>query len=183
MPICPCWSQESSGGNVWLMPNAIKMLQDDHNSARILFGQIQQVPAGQADAEEKATLQIAALLRAHTTLEEEFIYPLVAEHDRALADAYQADHDEAERLIGQIEDLPTGLALRDVMVQLQDAVKAHVDQEEESLFPLLAAKLDVVQLEDLGSLMMTRQQELLQEGEDTAGAAETAGPPGVHPLI
>jgi len=165
------------------MPNAIKMLQDDHNSARILFGQIQQVPAGQADVEEKATLQLASMLTTHTILEEEFIYPAVAKFDPALADELDGDHSEAKRLLAQIDDLPSGMEIRGVIDQLKEVVEAHVAKEEESVFELLTAKLGVIELEELGLKMMARQQELLQAGADTTGAAETARVPGIHPKL
>jgi len=165
------------------MPNAIKMLQDDHNSARILFGQIQQVAAGQVDVEMKATLQLATMLATHTQLEKEFIYPLLAKVDSALAEAFDADHDEAKRLLIKIEEMSPGMELRDMVVELQTVVEAHVAKEEAELFPFLADKVGVVELEDLGLVMMSRQQELMKEGEDTAGAAETARVPGIHPKI
>jgi len=165
------------------MPNAIKMLQDDHNSARILFGQIQQVAAGQSDVEMKATLQLASMLTTHTVLEEEFIYPLLAKVDPALAEEFGGDHDEAKLLLDKIEDMEAGMELRDVVVELQAVVEAHVAKEEEQLFPFLADKVGVVELEDLGLAMMSRQQELMKEGEDTSGAAETARVPGIHPKI
>jgi len=164
------------------MPHAIKMLQDDNNSARILFGQIQAVPAGQADAEDKAAIQLASMLTTHNVLENEFINPMLARLAPALADECVAEHDSANRLLTEIEGLD-GMERRDAILALQEVVQAHGVTQETSVFPLLTERLGVIELEDLGRSMMTRQQELLHEGADTTGAAETAGQHFVTPRI
>lgn len=165
------------------MPNAIKMLQDDQNSARILFGQIQQVPAGHSLDEDKAALQLAAMLTTHNTLVEEFIHPVLAKFDPAVAEESERGYGQTRRLLGEIDDLPSGMDRRDVMVTLQGIVKDQGEMNEKSVYPLLTEKLGVSGLEDLGRVMLSRQQELLQDGEDTTGAASTAGPQSVTPKI
>ena len=164
------------------MPHAIKMLQDDNNSARILFGQIQAVPAGQADAEDKAALQLASMLTTHNVLENEFINPMLAKYEPALAEECEAEHDAANRLLTKIEGLD-GLERRDVILDLQEVVRAHGVTQETSVFPLLTEKLGVSGLEDLGREMLARQQQLLHEGADTTCAAETAGQHVITPRI
>lgn len=164
------------------MPHAIKMLQDDNNSARILFGQIQAVPAGQADAEDKAAIQLASMLTTHNVLENEFINPMLARLEPALARECEAEHAAANRLLTEIETLD-GLERRDVILDLQEVVRAHGETQERSVFPLLTERLGVSELEDLGRSMMTRQQELMHEGADTTGAAETAGQHSIVPRI
>ena len=164
------------------MPHAIKMLQDDNNSVRILFGQIQAIPAGQADAEDKAALQLAAMLTTHNVLENEFINPMLTRFEPALAKECVAEHDAANRLLADIAGLD-GLERRNVILELQEVVKAHGDTQEKTVFPLLTEKLGVIELEELGRSMMTRQQELMHEGADTTGAAETAGQHVITPRI
>ncbi len=165
------------------MAHAIKMLQDDHNSARILFGQIQQIPGGSPGVLEKAVLQLTSMLTTHTKLEEEFIYPVLAEFDPEGAKQAEGDHDEAKGILKHMDDLPDGMELRDVVGQLQVVIEDHVAKEEETLFPLLSEKLGPIELETLGMSMLTRQQELMQEGEDTTGAAETARPQNIYPKM
>ena len=159
------------------MPNAIKMLQDDQNSMRILFGQVQQVPAGQFGGEDKAALQVASMVTAHNALVEEFIHPFMADLKPEMAQEAEDTRVETRRMLAEIEELPTGLDRRDAIVQLQGVVKAQGEQEE-AFYPLLTEALGLVQLEDLGRGMMVRQQELLQQGEETTNAASTARPQG-----
>lgn len=96
------------------MPNAIKMLQDDHNSIRILFGQIQQVPAGQADVEAKAALQVESMLTTHMALMQEFIVPVLAEASPELAAKTETDHEEVGRLLDMAKALPSCMERREI---------------------------------------------------------------------
>ncbi len=167
------------------MANAIKMLQDDHNSVRILFGQFHQIPGGQGDAAEKTARQIASLLITHSSLEEEFIYPVLAEVNKDLADESVAEHAEAKRLLDELDGMEAGTdsGLSELLTQLQAAIEAHVAKEEESVFPVLTDRLGVSELEDLGRKMLGRQQELMQENEDTTGAAQVGRPQTVYPKM
>jgi len=157
------------------MPNAIKMLQDDNNSMHILLGQVQMIPAGQADAEDKAAAQVASMFTTHSRLEDEFITPMLTEFHPELAAESDDEHAKAKRLLAKIEDLPAGLARRHVIAEFSEVVKAHKLTQEASVFPLLIEALDVGERESLGRKMRAAEQLLRQTGADATGAAETAG--------
>jgi hemerythrin-like domain-containing protein len=165
------------------MANAIKMLQDDHNSVRVLMKQLPTIQNGAQDEEEKAALQIVSLLETHTTLEEELIYPLLAESHPELISHAEEEHAEAKQLLKEIEKLPAGMELREVVGRLQMAVEAHVEEEEEKIFPLLTETLGVSGLEDLGRELLARQQELMQKAEEITGAASAGRPKNIYPKI
>ncbi len=165
------------------MANAIKMLQDDHNSARVLMKQLPTLQNGARDEEEKAAIQIASLLQTHTTLEEELVYPILAEAHPDLVKHAEEEHAEAKELLKAVEALPAGMELREAVLTLRLAVEAHVEEEEEKLFPLLTELLGVSGLEDLGRQMLGRQQELMQKAEETTGAAATGMPKNIYPKM
>lgn len=165
------------------MANAIKMLQDDHNSVRVLMKQLPTIQNGAQDEEEKAALQIVSLLQTHTTLEDEMVYPVLAESHPDLIKHAKEEHAEATELLKAVEKLPAGTELREAVSRLQMAVEEHVAEEEEKLFPLLTEALGVSGLEDLGRQMLARQQELMQAAEETTGAASAGRPKGIYPKI
>ncbi len=167
------------------MANAIKMLQDDHNSVRMLFGQFHQIPSGQGDIAEKTARQIASMLITHDALEEHFIYPVLAEYAPELAKESVDEHEHVKKILSDLEGVESGTdsGLSELLTQLQAAVQAHVEKEEENVFPLLSDKLGVEQLEDIGHRMMGRQQELLQENADTTSAASAGRPQITTPRI
>ena len=165
------------------MANAIKMLQDDHNSVRVLFRQLPTVQNGAKDEEEKAALQIVSLLETHTTLEEELVYPLLADAHPDLIKHSKDEHAEATELLKAVRKLPAGPELREAVLTLSESVEAHVAEEEEKVFPLLTEILGVGGLEDLGRQMMGRQQELMQDAVETTGAAATGMPKNIYPKM
>ena len=167
------------------MANAIKMLQDDHNSVRILFGSFHQIPAGQGDQAATTAAQIASLLKTHTALEEELVYPVLAELAPEMVDEAKDEHDEAKRLLSEIEKTDSGTdgKLSALLTELQAAFTAHVEKEEDTVFPLLTEKLGVSQLEELGRVMLGRQQELLHEHASTTDAASAGRPQVTYPKI
>lgn len=165
------------------MANAIKMLQDDHNSVRVLCRQVGMVQAGAQDEEEKAAQHLISLLQTHTTLEEELVYPVLAESHPDLIEHSEEEHAEAEELLGQIDGLPAGLELREIVARLQTALEKHMAEEEDKVFPLLTETLGVSGLEDLGREMMGRQQELMQKAVETTGAAAAGQPKNIYPKM
>ena len=165
------------------MANAIKMLQDDHNSVRVLMKQLPTIQNGAQDEEEKAALQIVSLLQTHTTLEAELVYPILADSHPDLIKHAEEEHAEAEQLLGEIEKASAGPELREIVQRLQMAVEEHVQEEEETLFPLLTDTLGVSGLEDLGRQMLARQQELMQQAEETTGAASAGRPKNIYPKM
>lgn len=165
------------------MANAIKMLQDDHNSFRMICRQLPTIQNGARDEEEKAALQLISLLETHTTLEEELVYPVLADSHPELIKHAEDEHAEAAELLADIKKMPAGIELREAVRALQEAVDKHVDEEEETLFPLLTEALGVSGLEDLGLQLMGRQQELMQAAEDTTGASATGMPKNVYPKM
>ncbi len=165
------------------MANAIKMLQDDHNSVRMICRQIPSLPGSDHDEEEKAALQLISLLETHTTLEEELVYPVLADSHPELIQHAVEEHDEAASILAEIKKEPTGMGMREAVKLLEEAVAKHVAEEEETIFPALTEALGVSGLEDLGKQLMGRQQELMQSAADTTDASNTAMPKNVYPKL
>ncbi len=165
------------------MPNAIKMLQDDHNSVHMLCRQIPTLLAGTQDEEEKAAHQLVSMLQTHLKLEEELVYPLVASSAPDVVSGFEVAHAEMDEILAEIRAMPAGMPLRDAVTRLGEAVESHVVTQESTLFPLLSEALGISGLEDLSHGMMARQQELMQHAYETAGAAGTALPKNVYPKL
>lgn len=165
------------------MPNAIKMLQDDHNSVRILCRQLPSLQAGTQGDEQKAARQLVSMLETHATIEEELVYPVLASAHPDLIARAEADHEVADGILAEIAELPAGIELREAVARLQDVLDRHVAEEEASVFPLLTDALGLSGLEDLGRQMALRQQELMAEAEDTTGAGATARTQNLSPRI
>jgi len=133
------------------MANAIKLLQDDHNSVRMICRQLPTVQNGARDEEEKAALQLVSLLETHTTLIEELVYPVLADAHPQVIKESEDSHDQAGAILADIKKMPAGMELRETVQSLQAVFEVQAEREETTIFPLLTETLGLSGLEDSGA--------------------------------
>ena len=154
------------------MPDVTEMLNTDHREVEALFAQFEST--GSYDV----AMQICDELLRHATVEEEIVYPALAEADREIEQEAEEEHQEAERLIEQIQAMEPGdPQLRDLMIRLKQAVQHHVEEEESQAWPKLRAQFGD-KLDELGRKVEQRKSQLAAEedGEDTTTpTSSTAG--------
>jgi len=149
--------------------DAIELLTADHEDVKLLFADYEDLVSDGASAEERAQLakEICHALIAHTTAEEEIFYPAAREAIELpeLLDQAQAEHSSAKALIAQIQRMdPSDAQFDDIVMQLQEAIDHHVQEEEGELFPRVEeSELD---LEALGEQIAQRMEEVLAELEE-----------------
>ncbi|MGW2254802.1 hemerythrin domain-containing protein [Kitasatospora sp. NPDC001660] len=133
--------------------NVIDELMADHREVEEMFARIQAMTGGDQqlrDAVDEITIELVR----HSVAEEQYLYPAVREHieggDR-LADKETADHGRIENLLKQLENTRTDDPhMNPLLQQLMDEVAAHVQDEENNLFPMLRHACTPQQLDDLG---------------------------------
>ena len=146
-------------------PDATKLLMQDHKEVKALFKQYEKLVKSEADEDEKQALarKICAMLKVHTTVEEELFYPAAREvllDDENLVDEADVEHAGAKELIAQLESTePAEDDHYDAKVKvLGEYIDHHVKEEEEEMFPKIRkSELD---LAALGQEMAARKQEL-----------------------
>lgn len=141
-------------------PDAIAVLTQDHRIVEELFREFDSAQGLQL---QPLAERICKLLRVHTQIEEELLYPVgkrtIAEKD--LVDDARAEHDAAKMLIAKIERMSADDAAFRVTVQeLAAAIKGHVEKEESELFTQMrVARLD---LQQIGRALAERRATLLE---------------------
>lgn len=137
----------------WHGGTVIEELTSDHREVERLFARIEELPPSSPERRVCADRAVSRLMR-HSSAEEAFLYPAVREHvpdGDALADKEIADHAAVERLAAALDGLPAGHPDLDrALTELIREVRAHVADEENRLFPLLAAEVSEEQLVFLG---------------------------------
>ena len=125
-------SQRAQGN--FSLDDPTQALMQDHAYVRQLF---QRYLSTQDDlVKQQAGPQICDALQMHTTLEEGVFYPHVQDIDPALVEKCEDDHQQADELLVQLQELQPGEAACDeLMQQLRDAIIAHIEVEEQQLFP------------------------------------------------
>jgi hemerythrin superfamily protein len=134
--------------------NIIAELAADHREVDELFARIEAQPVGHARRRELADELTVELVR-HSVAEELHLYPAIREHVEgggALADQEIEDHATVERLLKDLEGRDAGDERFDSLVaELKREVTAHVRDEEERLFPMLATACGPEALDELGN--------------------------------
>lgn len=131
----------------------IDELMTDHREVEEMFGRIQAMTAGGQQLRDQVDEVTIELVR-HSVAEEQYLYPAVREHNDGgyrLADKEIADHGRVEKILKQLERIETDDPQMSTMLQqLMDEVAAHVQDEENNIFPMLRRACTPQQLDDLG---------------------------------
>lgn len=136
--------------------DACTLLDEDHNQVVRLF---EQYKAAHDQARQRLLgQQICQELLVHMQLEEEIFYPAFARASGAddLVQEGEHEHQEARALIGRLEQTPTDAKL---MLELEDAILHHVNDEREKMFPQ-ARKTQGLDLMQLAQQLESRKAEL-----------------------
>ena len=135
--------------------DVIELLEQDHRKVEELFSQYEASP------DDATADQICQELDVHATVEEEIVYPRLADIDPELKQHADEEHGTAKGLIGQIRDRIGNV--RELVEQLKASVEHHVEEEESKAFPEMRAQL-AAELEDLGVAVARRKEDLQSSG-------------------
>jgi iron-sulfur cluster repair protein YtfE (RIC family) len=133
--------------------DATQLLDDDHNEVMRLFAQYK---AAHTDNQRRPLAQqICEELTVHMQVEEEIFYPAFqrAVNDQEVLKDSIKEHKEAREMIAKIQATPTDAKL---MLDLEDAILHHVNDEREKMFPQ-ARKAQGMNLMQLGEEIETRK--------------------------
>jgi len=125
--------------------DATTLLDDDHNEVMRMFEQHK--AAHDSRRQQLLASQICQSLLVHMQIEEEIFYPafLQATGDQELSKDAREEHQEARELIARIEGDRENARL---ILELEDAIIHHVNDEREKMFPKARATpgMDLFQL-------------------------------------
>jgi hemerythrin superfamily protein len=129
--------------------DVVDLIMSDHREVERLFEVLRSQP------EKRVTTLpvLSALLVAHSRAEEAEVYP-VARDEAGASDEVahsQEEHVEAEHLLEQLQAAdPDGAEFDTLLQQVVDAVSHHVEEEENSVLPVMRAHLNDARREELG---------------------------------
>jgi hemerythrin superfamily protein len=143
------------------MPDPIAMLEQDHRKVESLFSQWQQ------SKDASVAQQICMELTVHATVEEQSIYPVLAQdvpEGEQLEEEAEQEHAEAKQLIATIEQAGfEGPQVDEAMETLISAVTHHVEEEESEIFPKMQRSLDKDVLDTLGAEVDRLKRETMDQ--------------------
>lgn len=132
-------------------------LVTDHREVEELFSRLE---SDLPPAERQDTLeQVIAELVRHSIAEELYLYPATRERipdGDTIADREVSEHAEVERMLKDLEgEDPAAPENTATLQQLMAAVRGHVEEEEQMLFPALKAVYTTEELKELGDKVRT----------------------------
>ena len=137
--------------------DACTLLDDDHNEVMRMFEQYKAAHDGRR--QQLLAAQIGQALAVHMQIEEEIFYPAFqrAAGDMGMMKDALREHQQARELLARIEADRQDAKL---MLELEDAILHHVNDEREKMFPKARATqgLDLMRLADL---LEARKAELM----------------------
>jgi len=146
---------------------AVEILREQHDKVKKAFKQFEKLDREDTEAQQQLVQTVCEDLKLHTTLEEELFYPAAREaiDDEDLLNEAQVEHETAKMLIEQLENMSgDDPNFHATFTVLGEYVLHHVKEEEGEMFPQVnETDLD---LEELGTRMRSRMQELMGEIEE-----------------
>lgn len=149
---------------------ALELLASQHREAMELLAHIRGAENGAVKVRLMGAL--AEALTLHMTLEEKFLYPLLSDVGYGdLSDRSLREHGIVKRLISDMLDLKRNdPRLEQVFLDLDHNVRAHVEEEEKSIFPRLREKVEESRFAELERVMREaisrlQNEELLEVAE------------------
>jgi iron-sulfur cluster repair protein YtfE (RIC family) len=131
------------------VPDPIALLKQDHKEAKAMLKQLADSKPGAR--REQTVAKLDAALRLHMQIEEELVYPLVAERvGREDAEEANVEHSLARDGLSKLAELDDEPGFGAAVAMLTAGINHHVKEEEQEMFPDLKKKLDRPTLMELG---------------------------------
>lgn len=164
------------------MPEAAELIKEDHRKVEQLFDRYK-------GGDTSVVRQVCMELTVHTAIEEQVLYPALADvpdGDRLRQEA-EHEHQEVKDAIAQIEQ--DGSASDDIercMQTIMEGVTHHVQEEESEVLPKMQEGLGAERMTALGDqLMQAKRQQMVATGaiadmtkQELYHLAQTADIPG-----
>jgi hemerythrin superfamily protein len=148
---------------------ATSLLENQHRKVESLFQSLEASPSTELVEE------LATLLAAHATVEEELFYPLVKRLRRDLALEAHEEHElMAHALKRLVAGKPEADSFKAKVKVCKEVTRHHVGEEEKDILPAVADALQEEEDQALGRQMKARFEELVAEGYEGILAARKA---------
>lgn len=148
----------------------LAVLEDDHSKVDKIFKRYEKLKDANDSSRFELVGKACAMLKVHTALEEELLYPGAREalgDDEDMVDEAEVEHGSAKQLIADLERMKTSDPLYDAKFKvLGEYIEHHVEEEEDEMFPKLR-KIAGDQFDGLFARMKEMREALEAETEES----------------
>jgi Hemerythrin HHE cation binding domain len=146
--------------------DALKLLEDDHEKIKQILADLDSTTERGVKTREELFTKVKQELTVHEAIEEEIFYPALKGHPKAreiVLEAYE-EHHVVDEVMAEIDGLPfddeTWGAKLTVM---KENVEHHIEEEEDEMWKQARQVFDDTELEELGTRMQARKEELVRQ--------------------
>lgn len=129
--------------------DVVDLIMQDHREVERLFDKLKNFP----DTRVLGTPVLSALLIAHSRAEESEVYPAAKDEggDTEEVAHSQEEHTKAEQMLAKLVAAdPESTKYVELLDELEDAVRHHVEEEETTVLPHMQEHLDEQRRMELG---------------------------------
>lgn len=153
-----------------------QVLKQEHDKVNALFMQVKQMGSNGSDVQQKEALflQIMQELTIHTLGEEQLVYPRLEQDGELKPMAAEArdEHAEAKQMLLDISNMDASSPDWDQKFEsLVEAIKHHVEEEENEVFPKMKEKFESAELAAMAQSYIEFKDQQVAELEDKPSSA------------
>jgi hypothetical protein len=144
--------------------DALKLLKADHDDVKALLKKLDETTERADKTRTEGFAKLKTMLQAHEAIEEEILYPALKEFAKTRDIAFEAyeEHHVVDMILGELEATPVDdeewTAKFTVM---KENLEHHIEEEEGEMFKQARQVMDESELEELGTRMAARKEQLL----------------------
>lgn len=154
--------------------DVFKLLKKDHRTVEQLFKKMQQTK--QSSQKLQLRDELARELLVHAKAEERSFYPQarqVVEAKDIVKEGLEEHHEAEEQVKRLLGMEPDDDGFDDLLIELQEAVEHHVNEEENEMFPTLQEHWDRGRQQEIAEEVMAVKEEL--QSQDLLASMQGGG--------
>lgn len=151
--------------------DVIELLKEDHKEALNLIEKLEAADerAGADPTYTENFNRLNKVLKLHSQIEEEFLYPVMEEIEETyrLVEGAYWEHKKVDELLAQLSaKAPNQEGFQELLIELRSGLEYHIKKEEEELFPEVEENMGQREMNDIGK----RIREIKLDGQARAAA-------------
>ncbi len=133
--------------------DALDLIQGDHDDFRDMLNRYEEIEVDDHDAKKQLIEELIGRVVVHSAMEEEAFYPFVMEQVPETEDDIREEieeHHVVEMIMAELKAMDPDDDQFDAKVEVfAENLLHHLEEEEDTLFPMLREELDETTLEGL----------------------------------
>ena len=124
-----------------------QLIKQDHRKIKRLFERLAEAESG-SPSQARLFAELKRELELHTTVEEKYFYPVLQQHDEArdLIEEAIEEHSDVKATLEELDQADKeDDRWAEELSELQQDVEHHVEEEENTVFPIATELLDAAQ--------------------------------------